>query len=84
MGSKEKLIERFKTLPRDFTWEETTRLLKSMGYVSHNKGKTSGSRVIFLCDGHRPILLHKPHPTNTIKNYAMKQLYDTLKEEGLL
>lgn len=47
MGSKEKLIERFCKLPKDFTYEETLKLLSSYGYNEHNKGATSGSRVRF-------------------------------------
>lgn len=38
MGSKEKLIERFKKLPKDFTFEETLSLLGYFGYTKHNKG----------------------------------------------
>ncbi len=29
-------------------------------------------------------MLHKPHPGNIIKEYAMKQVYDYLTEAGLL
>lgn len=47
MGSKEKLIERFCKLLKDFTYEETLKLLSSYGYNEHNKGATSGSRVRF-------------------------------------
>ena len=32
MGTKEKLIERFKTLPTNFTFEEMERLLLIFGY----------------------------------------------------
>ena len=32
MGTKEKLIERFKTLPTNFTFEEMERLLFIFGY----------------------------------------------------
>lgn len=32
MGSKEKLIERFKRLPNDFTFDEMERLLSIFGY----------------------------------------------------
>ena len=84
MGSKEKLIARFMSLPKDFTWEEMARLLTSLGYAPSNKGRTSGSRVIFKNEGKRPIMLHKPHPGNIIKGYAMKQVYDYLTEAGLL
>lgn len=47
MGSKEKLIERFKLLPKDFTWDELKRLFSILDFELGNKGKTSGSRVIF-------------------------------------
>ena len=48
------------------------------------RGKTSGSRVIFSNAGHRPIMLHKPHPENTMKAYAMKQLLNDLMEAGYI
>lgn len=47
MGTKEKLIERFKRLPSDFTFDELERLLSFYGYVKSDKGKISGSRVIY-------------------------------------
>lgn len=84
MGTKEKLIARFSTLPSDFTWDEMKRLLVALGYVEGNKGRTSGSRVIFKGEGKKPIMLHKPHPGNIIKEYVMKQVYDYLKSDGLI
>ena len=84
MEKKEKLIARFSALPNDFTWEEMRRLLVALGYVPGNKGKTSGSRVIFKGEGLKPIMLHKPHPGNIIKGYVMKQIYHYLKNEGLI
>lgn len=50
MGSKEKLIERFKRLPKDFTYDEVVRLFNVFGYTECNKGATSGSRVEFISD----------------------------------
>lgn len=84
MGSKEKLIERFKRQPNDFTFDEMERLLSIFGYEKSNKGKTSGSRVIYRNENKRPIMLHKPHPGNIIKGYAMRQVLDELKEAGFL
>lgn len=84
MGTKEKLIAPILNIASDFTWEEMRRLLVALGYVPGNKGKTSGSRVIFKGDGLKPIMLHKPHPGNIIKGYVMKQVYDYLKNEGLI
>lgn len=82
MGTKEKLVERFKRLPSDFTFDEMEKLLSIFGYVKSNKGKTSGSRVVFKNGDKRPIMLHKPHPGNIIKVYAIKQVFDDLIEAG--
>ncbi len=84
MGTKDKLIERFKRLPSDFTFDEMERLLAIFGYEKSDKGRTSGSRVIFKNGDDRPIMLHKPHPGNIVKRYAMKQVLDDLIESGLL
>ncbi len=84
MGTKEKLLNRFKSFPRDFTWDEMSRLLISLGYIPHNKGKTSGSRVIFKGEDKTPIMLHKPHPGNIIKGYVLRQVYDYLKNDNLI
>lgn len=84
MGTKEKLIERFRSLPTDFTFDEMEKLLSYFGYERSNKGKTSGSRVIFKNQLGRPIMIHKPHPGNIIKGYAMKQVYNDLKEAGFI
>ena len=84
MGTKEKLRESFKKMPSDFTFDEMQRLLEGYGYEKSNKGKTSGSRIIYKNGNKRPIMLHKPHPGNIVKEYAMKQVLDDLKEAGLI
>ena len=82
MGTKEKLIERLKHLPKDFTFDEAERLLTLFGYVKSNKGKTSGSKIMFIDGLNRKILLHKPHPGNIIKGYALKNILDKLFRNG--
>ena len=84
MGTKEKLRERFLKMPSDFTFDEMQRLLESYGYEKGDKGKTSGSRIIFKNGDKRPIMLHKPHPGNIVKSYAIKQVYNDLKKAGLI
>ncbi|OAV75426.1 hypothetical protein Barb7_00955 [Bacteroidales bacterium Barb7] len=74
MGTKEKLTERFKGFPKDFTFDEMERLLSFFGYCRDNKGRTSGSRVVFKNGDSRPLMLHKPHPGNIVKMYALKQV----------
>ena len=84
MGQKEKLIQKLQSGPKDFTFEEAERLLGFFGYMRSNKGRTSGSRVMFVAEGLAPVLLHKPHPRKELLDYQVKQLTDTLKEEGLI
>ena len=84
MSSKDKLIARFLTLPSDFTFDELERLLAIFGYTKSNKGKTSGSRVIFKDKNGCPIMLHKPHPGNIVKLYALRQVLDELQSKGCL
>ena len=78
MGTKEKLVDRLKSQPKDFTFEEAERLLTLFGYTKSNKGKTSGSRVMFIDEQKRKILLHKPHPGNILKTYALKDIIEKL------
>ena len=84
MGTKEKLRDRFLKMPSDFTFDEMQRLLEGFGYEKSNKGKTSGSRLIFKNGAKRPIILHKPHPGNIVKEYAMKQVLEDLKDAGFI
>ena len=84
MGQKEKLIQRLKTKPKDFTFDEAETILGYLSYVRSNKGKTSGSRVMFISEEHEAILLHKPHPQKELKAYQIKQLIEVLEQEGLI
>lgn len=83
MRTKDKLIERFRKQPADFTWDELVRLFNIFGYQLSNKGKTSGSRVIFA-KGENSYVAHKPHPGSIVKRYVMKQVLDFLNEQNLL
>lgn len=84
MSTKDKLRERFLKMPSDFTFDEMQQLLAGYGYEKGNKGRTSGSRVIFKNGDKRPIMLHKPHPGIIVKGYAMLQVYNDLKEAGFI
>lgn len=83
MGTKEKLIQRFKSLPSDFTWNEYLRLFGLLGFTLNNKGKTSGSRVIFVKESLKYIA-HKPHPERFMKEYIMKQTLKFLESNKLI
>ena len=52
MCQKEKLIEKLKSKPKTFTFEDAESLLGYFNYHRSNKGKTSGSRVMFSSEDH--------------------------------
>lgn len=84
MSQKEKLIERLKSRPKDFTFDEAEKVLRWFGFNMRSSGKTSGSRVTFINDKLEVIKLHKPHPQNELKTYALDQLIEFLEEKGLI
>ena len=85
MGQKEKLIAKLKSNPKDFTFEEAETLLGYLSYHRSNKGKTSGSRIMFASEEtNAKILLHKPHPRKELLSYQVKQLIQHLEQEGLI
>ncbi len=86
MSTLEKQIERFKSKPNDFTYDEVKRILNNLGFFENNKGKTSGSRVIFINykDLSKRIVLHRPHPSNIIKQCQIKDILSKLREWRLL
>lgn len=79
-----KLKDRFLSIPADFTWNELVNLLTTFGYKELKAGKTGGSRRKFINQDDHLILLHKPHPSNNLKKYAIKQIIDNLKEKGTI
>lgn len=85
MSKIEKEIKRLKSKPKDFTYNEAKNILNNLGFYEDNKGRTSGSRVIFKTDkSDKKIILHKPHPKNILKSYQISQIINLLEEWRLL
>ena len=83
MSTEEKMLDRLMSCPSDYTYTEAKALAKRLGYQEKNKGSTSGSRVLFYRErDKRKIMLHKPHPGNFLKGYAVKQLINSFRENG--
>lgn len=84
MGKKEdKQIARIKSIPADYTFSELKSILGRFGYDQKNRGKTSGSGVAFYreSDG-KTIMLHSPHPKNTIGRATLREIVKKLQENG--
>ena len=85
MTKKDKLLKRFCSLPKDFTFEEAVTLFGIFGFSLDNKGGTSGSRVGFRNEADNAYYtMHRPHPDNRIKSYQMEQILKFLHENGYL
>lgn len=76
MSKKDKLLEKLKSKPKDFTYDELKTLLNYLGFNEYNKGKTSGSRIKFSNKNDVKLELHKPHPSNIIKAYQINDVID--------
>jgi len=84
MTKHEKLLDRLLSRPKDFTWDELSKVLNGLGYKSLSGGKTGGSRARFVHPSSPPIILHKPHPKPILKRYQIDGIIDLLKQEKLL
>lgn len=82
MGRKEKLKERFRTIPVDFTWKELCSLLNGFGYEMLTG---SGSRRKFYKKSTGDlIILHQPHPKPIVGRNALRDVLSHLEEKGEL
>jgi HicA-like toxin of HicAB toxin-antitoxin system len=81
MSRNEKLIDRLLSVPKDFTWDELIKVLGYFGYEELTGGKTGGSRRRFVDPNKNVITLHKPHPANIVKAYAIREVIAHLKEK---
>ena len=48
MGRKEKLIKELKKRPKTFAFADAESLLNYLDFVRSDKGRTSGSRIMFF------------------------------------
>ena len=83
MSQLEKLKQRLKQYPKDFTYHELQTLMCGLGFVANNRGKTSGSRVCFYRQTDAAVFsCHKPHPAPYVKAYTLKKIVTFLTEKG--
>ena len=80
MSKKDKLLKKFleKPIRKDLTFDELSSLLIGCGYI---KIEGKGSAVKFYNKKEDNLInLHKPHPSNILKVYLVKQIQVKLKE----
>ena len=85
MSKKNKLLNRFLSKPKDFTFDELVTLLGYFGYYPEQKGKTSGSRVKFVSVyGFEHIKIHKPHGNKKLLHYQIEGILEELIKGGFI
>lgn len=85
MSKIEKLIQKLKNNPKDFSYDELKKILFHFGYEIIKTGKTSGSRVAFYKEDTQHIIrLHKPQPKPVLKGYQVQMLIKELINQNLI
>lgn len=80
MSKKDKLLKKFLEIPpkKNLTFSELETLLVACGF---SKIDGAGSAVKFFNEEKDLLInLHKPHPSNILKVYIIKQIQIKLKE----
>ncbi len=84
MSKADKLLKRFLSSPKDFSYDELVRLLAVFGYEEVAPGKTAGSRRAFINSKTKSIIrMHKPHPSNILKRYQVADAMAELRSKGV-
>ncbi|MBR4461649.1 MAG: type II toxin-antitoxin system HicA family toxin [Erysipelotrichaceae bacterium] len=78
MSQIEKLLARLCSYPKNLTYDEVVKIFAHFGYTKIRSAE--GSRVIFTKDDKR-FRMHKPHPSNIIKSYMVKEIVAFLKQK---
>ena len=85
MSKAKKLLNRFLSKPKDFTYSELKSFLAGFGYESVSTGKTAGSRVAFMNPESKHIIkLHKPHLRPELKRYQLDYVEEALRNKGVI
>jgi len=80
MTKHDKLLKRFLSKPKNFSYKEMKKLLNGLGYNEGKTGESSGSRVAFINPSNNHIIrLHKPYPRNVLKKYQLDIIEEELK-----
>lgn len=66
------------------TFREVVNGLARFGYELNNKGRTSGSSVVFVRPGMPGIRMHRPHGHKCLLLPQVKAIYKALIAAGLI
>lgn len=79
MGTRDKLIERVLTIPKDLKWRELITFMENFGFQLFNH---KGSRRKFIHPTGFVVALHEPHNPPYLKPYAIREAIEGVKLTG--
>jgi len=85
MSKQEKLLKKILEIPRNFTFDELVTLMRGFGYSVENRGRSSGSAIMFYHSAiNDKILIHKPHPEKEVKRYILLMIIEKLRKNKMI
>lgn len=86
MSKQVKLLAKFlkDPPPKNFKWDELVSMLRGFGYELRTNQGGSIRSFYNQNTGHTIRNVHKPHPGNEIKTYLVKEIRETLTQEGYM
>ena len=82
MSKKAKLIQKLKSEPKGFTWDEATSLMNSCGFKLENARGGGSGRMFRNVTSKQKVRLHEPHPQKTLLPYMVEILVEALTIAG--
>ena len=85
MSKFDKLVDRLKGRPTDFTWNDAVRVLERCGFeLIKRKGTGRASHRRFLRPDGNYFHIAEPHPGSILKRYQVDALLEVLREVGCI
>lgn len=81
MSTRDSLLNRFLSVPSDFTYRELVTLMKGLGFQEKTK---SGSHTSFVDENNHIIGAYRPHPGNILPRYLIRKIIAQLKIYGVI
>ncbi|MEA3535028.1 type II toxin-antitoxin system HicA family toxin [Rhizobium sp. CC-YZS058] len=83
MTRSERLLDEFRACTGGFSYRSLLTLLRGLGYDELSTGGGSRRKFVHSVTNHI-IRLHEPHPDKDVKAYVVRQIRDSLQEQGFL
>lgn len=78
MSKREKLLERLRSRPKDFTWDELVLVMKDYG-CTLEKGRGSRRCFVHKASG-KKAHFHEPHPGRIVLDYVIRDALNFIDE----